>query len=302
MSNKMDKVRPKIGLVLGSGGFRGLAHIGVLKVLHQNNIPLDFIAGTSMGALFGGAYSATRDIEKIEKTVTRTGWIKGMFMLLDPAIFPHRGFLDGRGLEDFIYSFVQDKDFSETLIPFRCIACDLETGEEVILDKGKLVSAIRASMNVPFWFKPFFLDGKLLVDGDLTNPLPVNLARSAGCDIVIASSLTNKMLDISKRWSGIPRLAPIWKKLFGDKNYWKRHKYHFLSLLARTSNIIRQKMVQISLDQADIKITPQLSAKSIRWSKIYSTRHNMDRFIRIGERATEKVLPEIKKLLLHKWN
>ena len=293
----MNNKRPKVGLVLGSGGPRGFAHIGVLKVLHQNNIPIDFITGTSIGALFGGAYAVTKDIEKIEKTMARVGWFKGTFMIIDPAIFPHRGFLDGGGLEDFIHSFVQDKEFSDTLIPFKCIACDLETGEEIILDEGKLFRAIRASMSAPLWFKPLSNNGHLLVDGDLINPLPVNLARSAGCDVVIASSLTNKIIDNSKKWLGIPKLNPIWKKLFGDKNYWRRHKYNLFSLMSRTNNILRQKMVQISLDQADIKITPLITIRSPRWSKIYNSRHNLTRCIKIGEETAKKALPEIKKLI-----
>lgn len=294
----MNNQRPKIGLVLGGGGFRGFAHIGVLKVLQQNNIPLDFIAGTSIGALFGGAYAVTRNIEKIEKIMNRTGWFRGAFTIIDPAIFPHRGFLDGRGLESFIHLFVQDKDFSETLIPFKCVACDLETGEEIILDKGSLVQAIRASMSAPFWFKPFPYQNRLLVDGDFVNPLPVNLAKREGCDIVIASSLTDKILDNSHKWSGIPKLNPIWEKLFGDKNYWKRHKYNLFSLTARTNNILRQRVVQLSLNQADIKITPQLSAvRTIKWSKVYNARYNFNRAVKTGEEAAEKVLPQIKKLI-----
>lgn len=294
----MNKKQPKIGLVLGSGGTRGFAHIGVLKVLHQNNIPIDFIAGTSMGALFGGAYAATRDIEKIEKTMLRYGWLKGAFLMLDPALSPHRGFLEGDGIEEFIYSLVQDKKFSDLKIPFSCVACDISTGKEVILSSGEVVQAIRASLSAPIILKPVHLDNYLLIDGNVVNPLPVDLAKKAGCNIIIAASLTDELIG-QNPWRGVRRMRNFWEKVFKDRYFWKKQRFNSFSIVGRQNSILRQKITQMYLEQADIKITPRISIKSATWTKIYNGRYNIEKFIKIGEEATEKALPEIKKLISH---
>jgi len=294
----MTNKRPKIGLVLGSGGTRGFAHIGVLKILHQNNIPIDFIAGTSVGALFGGAYAATKDIEKIEKAFLMHGWIKGAFKMLDPALSPHRGFLEGNGVEDFIYSLVKGKEFSDLKIPFSCVACDIATGKEIELSSGKITQAIRASLSIPIIFKPVHLDNHLLIDGDIVNPLPVNLAKKAGCDIIIAVSLTDKLVSQTS-WRGVRKMRNVWEKIFGDRYFWKKQRFNLLSVMARRHTILRQKITQMYLEQADVKITPRISLKSATWIKIYNSRYNMKRLIKIGEEAAEKALPEIKKLISH---
>jgi len=178
------------------------------------------------------------------------------------------------------------------------VACDIATGKEIELSSGKITQAIRASLSIPIIFKPVHLDNHLLIDGDIVNPLPVNLAKKAGCDIIIAVSLTDKLVSQTS-WRGVRKMRNVWEKIFGDRYFWKKQRFNLLSVMARRHTILRQKITQMYLEQADVKITPRISLKSATWIKIYNSRYNMKRLIKIGEEAAEKALPEIKKLISH---
>jgi NTE family protein len=206
--------RPKIGLVLGGGGAKGAAHIGVLKVLEEQKIPIDYIAGTSMGAIVGALYASGLSAGEIEKVITAIDW-KDVF-----SGEPDRRDIDyRRKREDYqILSglslgikggkvvmptgIVKDQkvnvlfemlmlhtadidDFDKLPIPYRAVAADLETGEMVVLKSGRLADAARASMSVPGIFPPVELNGRLLVDGGIVRNVPVDIVREMGADIVI---------------------------------------------------------------------------------------------------------------------
>ena len=143
--------RPKIGLALGSGGSRGLAHIGVIKALEENNIPIDFIAGSSIGAMAGGFYAAGLSIKKMEEISLETNW-RRMFSLVDPHL--KQGLISGEKVKTFIEGYVDGKKIEDCKIPFVAVATDLKTGEIVILNKGEMAQAIRASISIPLVFKP----------------------------------------------------------------------------------------------------------------------------------------------------
>jgi NTE family protein len=207
--------RPRVGLVLGGGGARGAAHIGVLRELERMRIPIDAIAGTSMGAIVGGLYASGMSVAELEQLVADMDWTATMSD--EPArrdmrfrrkqdVRDYPIDLDiglQRGRPNFPLGVVQGQkldlilrnltlpvfnvaDFDELPIPFRAIASDIETGEMVVMQRGDLARAIRASMSVPAVLAPVRVDGHLLVDGGLVGNLPVDVVREMGVDVVIA--------------------------------------------------------------------------------------------------------------------
>jgi len=205
--------RPKVALVLSGGGAKGLAHIGALKVIEKYNIPIDYITGTSMGSIIGALYSMGYKSDEIEKIAKNINWsevfeekiskksisveekseqgkylIEISFENWKPII--PRGLISGQLLEMLLakltWSVHGVNDFQKLPIPFKCIATDIETGEAVVLDKGYLPDAIRASMSIPSVFAPIIIDNKLLVDGGLIRNLPASDAKKMGADIIIA--------------------------------------------------------------------------------------------------------------------
>ncbi len=191
-SSKSPTRRPIIGLALGSGSARGLAHIGVLRALEEAGIEANVIAGTSIGALVGAVYAAGR-IRELEAEFRRFDW-KTIGSMFDP-VFPRSGLINGRKIEGFIKSHLPARTFDELPIPFRAVATDLGTGHEVILADGDLLSAVRASISVPGILTPVNHDGRILLDGGLVNPVPVSVARALGADIVIAVDLNHDIVS-----------------------------------------------------------------------------------------------------------
>jgi NTE family protein len=215
--------RPKIGLVLSGGGARGSAHIGVLEALEELDVPVDYIAGTSMGAIIGGMYASGYSAAEIHAILGGMDWERAMLDRPDRVnrtmrakefeaqfLIPYRmGFNDGRvqlplGLiegqhldqvfREILLPVVDIHDFDRLPIPFRAVATDLVSGEEVVLSGGSLPDSLRASMSVPGVFAPVTIDGQLLVDGGMSNNLPVSVVREMGADIVIAVDISSQML------------------------------------------------------------------------------------------------------------
>jgi NTE family protein len=178
----------KVGLALGGGYARGLAHIGVLEVLEREGIPVDLIAGTSAGALVGALYAAEQDASLIRKQATQMDWV-GLTSLIDLNI-RRSGFLGGRRVAGLLKRLMGDVRFEELTIPLSCVATDIITGDEVVLRQGSVLEAVRASISVPVLFTVVKKDGRFLVDGGLVNNVPVSVAREMGADFVIAVDVT----------------------------------------------------------------------------------------------------------------
>jgi NTE family protein len=180
--------RPKIALVLSGGGARGLAHIGVLKVLNEEKLPIDMIVGTSVGALVGSLYAAGVPMEKIEKIGENIGW-NDLTNISDPNLFRlmlTRRLLSTEKMEKYLESNIGDIGFEELNIPFACIATDLKTGERIIMREGKVALAARASATVPGLFDPVEYGHRYLVDGGLSDNVPIDIAKLLGADFIIA--------------------------------------------------------------------------------------------------------------------
>ena len=188
--NTMNDSRKKLGLALGSGSARGFAHIGILRVLRDEGLPVDCIAGTSMGAIVGAVYAAGA-LPQVEAMLEKFDW-KNMAGLLDPQI-PVSGLFGGRQIEKLLKTLLSDKRIEDFSIPFAAIAADVATGEEVMFTSGDAVKAVRASMSIPGIFTPILHDHQFLVDGGIVTPVPVRAARMLGADVVIAVNLAAEM-------------------------------------------------------------------------------------------------------------
>src|SRR6202171_279895 len=215
--------RPRICLVLSGGGARGMAHIGVLKILEELKIPLDCIAGTSMGAIVGGLYASGMTAQEIDATMRSLDWQEAFrdapprrdlafrrkqddrnFLVRLPLGLKHynillpKGFIQGQKLQETLRQltlpFSNSTDFDLLPTPFRAVATDLETGNAVVMDKGDLAIAMRASMSAPGVFAPVESNGRLLVDGGLAENLPISVARAMHADILIVSDVSFPLL------------------------------------------------------------------------------------------------------------
>jgi NTE family protein len=218
-----ELARPKIGLALSGGGARGAAHVGVLRVLEAEHVPVDYIAGTSMGAVIGGLYAAGVSVEGLERLLTEIDWADASddrirredrsfrrkrdddlyLVRAAPGIgdngqvkFP-AGLVQGQKIDLLLKSFTtavaQVHNFDQLRIPFRAVAADIVTGEVISLGEGDLATAIRASMSIPAVLAPVEIDGRLLVDGGVSANLPIDVVRKMGADIVIAVDVTTEL-------------------------------------------------------------------------------------------------------------
>ena len=218
-----DVPRPKIGLALGGGGARGCAHVGVLRALEELHVPIDYIAGTSMGAVVGGMYASGMTADEIDRALAKTDWREALNDRTRYKDLAYRrkeddiryttafeaglqrgrlalpsGFRSGQKLrfqlQTYLIPVATIRDFSKLPIPFKAVAADIETGDAVVLDHGDLAEAIRASMSIPGAFSPTEIDGKILVDGGIADNLPIDVVRGMGADIVIAVDVGSPLL------------------------------------------------------------------------------------------------------------
>jgi NTE family protein len=285
--------RPKIGLALSGGGAKGLAHIGVLKVLEEKGITVDCIAGTSMGAVIGGLYAIGYDAERLEAIARAVNWND---LLLDPVprralsmpekeedgkymglfpIFGRRvelpsGLIPGQKLLALLnrltWSVHENTDFSGFPIPFRCVAADIGTGEAVVLKSGHLAAAIRASMAIPTAFTPVEMDGRLLVDGGIVRNFPVSDVRDMGADIVIG-------VDVYT-----PRTPP-------DATGWDMAR-----IVNQAVSLVNVTTVSEQRRQCDILIDPDLEGYNL------FSFDSVDSLIAAGERAARRVSGRLDSL------
>jgi NTE family protein len=184
----MAKPKPLVGLALGGGAARGLAHIGVLEVLEREGIPIDMIAGTSIGALVGALYAREEDAGLMKQQAMALDWV-ALTSLVDLTL-PKNGFIGGRRVTNLLRRFIGDIDFKDLDLPLRCVATDIISGEEIVMKEGKVLEAVRASFSIPVVFSVVKKDNRYLVDGGLVNPVPVQVVKDMGADFVIAVDVT----------------------------------------------------------------------------------------------------------------
>ncbi|HVO19832.1 MAG TPA: patatin-like phospholipase family protein [Anaeromyxobacter sp.] len=180
---------PRVALVLGGGAARGFAHIGVIRVLEQERIPVDLVVGTSVGSLIGALYASTRDSFELEWTAFQLGQDDIFDFRLMNAI-TGMGYARGEQLEAWVRSKVKQERIEQLPIPFAAVATDLNWGGKVVLDQGSVAKAVHASSAIPGVFEPVTHAGKLLVDGGIVDNIPIDVARAKGADLVIAVDIS----------------------------------------------------------------------------------------------------------------
>lgn len=186
------KHRPKIGLALGSGSARGLAHVGVIRAIEDAGIQIDYIAGTSMGALIGAVHAAGK-LDELENSFLGFDWKKTASFF--DVVLPRSGLLDGAKVSELVRSHIHADNIETLPMMFAAVASDLISGEEVVICTGDIIEAVRASISVPGIFTPVRRNGQILVDGGLVNPVPVSAARTMGAEFVIAVDLNHQIVN-----------------------------------------------------------------------------------------------------------
>jgi len=260
----------KVGLALGSGAARGLAHIGVLEVLEKEGIPIDMIAGTSAGAAIGALYAEGKDVGRIKDLVLGMGW-KRLAPLVDLAL-PKTGFIGGRKVKEQLKLIIGDIEFADLGIPLACVATDIMTGEEVVIDQGSVLEGVRASISLPVIFTVAKWRGRYLVDGSLVNPVPVNVLKRMGADVIIAVNV------IPNPGARVQQAEAL-------------RKPNIISVIMQSIYISSYLLVASCLKGADIVIEPQVA--HIGAGDFRRTQE----CILQGEWAAQGAIPEIKRQL-----
>lgn len=184
-ASSAQAARPTVALVLGGGAARGFSHIGLIRALEENGIPIDMIVGTSMGSIVAGLYAGGYSVDNMVEIATHLDTSK----LLDIPFPPTGGVVDSTGLEVFLDEILGGRTYDQMLIPFKSVAVNLGTAKDVAIGEGKVSRGILASMSIPGVFPPVEIDGQYYVDGGLTNQVPANVAAEMGADVIIAVSL-----------------------------------------------------------------------------------------------------------------
>lgn len=271
----------KLGLALSGGGVRGFAHIGVLKVLEEAQIPIGCLSGTSMGGLIAAAYACGIPLEAIEQKALCLSSKRQLMRLVD--VDGHRrGFLSGHHVRDFLTEFFLDRSFESCRIPLAIPAVDLNQGREVVFTSGLVFPAVQATIAVPGLFQPVEYGPHRLVDGGILNNLPVNLLRDLGADVTVAVNAQFDPLE-PQTWTGTGRPQfPI-------------PLPEFFSNLYAAGLIMISRLSQIHMEQCppDLMVYPPIPAGVTMFLGFQRAAE----VIAAGESCARSALPEIQNLL-----
>lgn len=258
-----NTAKPKavVALALGGGASKGFAHIGIIKVLKENNIPVKVVTGTSAGSIVGSLYASGMSPDRLELEAE----ILGKTDLVDLTL-SSSGFIKGEKLQNYINYKVGNRSIQQFPIKFAAVATDFESGKAVAFNRGNVGQAVRASASIPNVFQPTLIGGRRYVDGGLSQPVPVSAAKKQGANFIIA-------VDISAR--------PV-----------KNVNKSFFSYLDQTFNVMSIPLLQHELGQANVVIKP----KVLEMGSIGGF-DQKQRAIQLGEEAARAALPEIKRKL-----
>lgn len=295
-----------VGLVLSSGAARGLSHIGVLKVLEREKILVDVVAGSSIGALVGAAWATGKNARHLERIARYVNTKRRFFNFLDLAFPPSPGFLRGARVEAFLKRIFRDRTFADVVLPMKVVATDLETSESVVLDRGEIWRAVRASISIPGIFRPFRIDDRTLVDGAVTDPLPIRALRAEGVRKIIAVNVIPSpdavRRDVERRRlrrAGPGRPEPRPESLAERIYYWAKRKFfdagpgdipNVFDIIIRSNQFMEAEMAEVACRQADVVLRPW--APEMSWLDF----DQPGRFIEVGEREAEAHLDELRAI------
>ncbi len=286
----------RIALALGSGGARGLAHIGVLRELQAHGIRVGAVAGTSIGSVIGGFFAVGK-LDEAE-AIYRDMSLNDVIRKFDP-VFPSAGLIDGRKMIKIVKDLVEEADVSETEIPFYPVATELDTGRTRVLDTCSLWEAIRASISIPGLFTPFSVNGKWMVDGGLTNPVPVDVLRERHPEMPVLAVNLNLLPqrydadveeqeesdDESRFFDRFPKVKTFLENR-GVEWFQKNDRPGLFHVLNKTLHIVQYEIEWRSLDQnpPDYQLSPQLPGM------MFYDFHKAEHAIEEGRRVTREWL------------
>lgn len=270
MTFNVFKQSPTVGFALGGGGPKGLAHIGVLKKCEEHHVPIDYTAGTSAGAIVGAFYAKSKNIAEVEEYIVKKNWWEVLSLLADPSLV--QGILQGRKAQTFIEGYLgRDLQFDQLKMPFAAISVDLETGKSITVNNGPVAKAVMASFAIPMLFKPVYIDGKYLVDGGVTCPVPVEAVKKMGADIAVG-------VNLNKHYSS--------DSVSDRMNLFQVARHAF--------SIMTHNIALYEVKKADVVISPHVD--SIRWKTLLYEEQKI-KAIHTGEIALEEALPSIKLMM-----
>lgn len=293
----------RVGLALSSGAAFGLAHIGVLKVLEREKIPVDVIAGSSIGAMIASFWAAGKSAKEMEDIALEYTKTFRLISLIDIAPIPHLGFIKGRKVFKFLKSILKNKTFYDTHLPLKIVSSNLNTHQIAVLEEGNLAEAVRASLSVPGIFQPVRRDGLFLIDGGVLEPVPVKVLSDSGLNKIIAVNVLPSPELVLKRYLEIKEAQARLKHIVAQRDQITRLFFYLKQKISRwfspnIFDVIVQSMQAMEYElakdacrYADITITPVID--TLDWMDFKDAK----RLIRRGEEATEKLLPQIKKLV-----
>ncbi|OGX37031.1 MAG: hypothetical protein A3D87_01230 [Omnitrophica WOR_2 bacterium RIFCSPHIGHO2_02_FULL_50_17] len=290
-----------VGLVLGGGAALGIAHIGVLRVLERENIPIDIVVGSSMGALIASLWAIGKNADEIEGIAREFDKKEALLKLFDP-VFPISGLIGGRAIKLWLKRHFGNRTFYNTRLPLKIVAYDLIRREEMVIDSGSLVEAIRQSIAIPGVIEPIRQKDRLIIDGGVLNPLPTNVLVKRGIKKIIAVNVLQSPEDVcagfemAKQAEAEEEQLPFQTAPFP---FIKFRLYRFLlrpfrhnisDIIVRTLQASEYLLAEKSAQKADVFIHPDLVG--INWYELYK----VDELIKRGETAARQALVDIKKL------
>jgi len=268
---------PKIGLALGSGAARGLAHIGVLKALNEAVVPIDMIAGASMGSVIGACFAMKRNVTAVEELTLSTDW-RQLNRFLDLNLTSLRkGLIRGEKIEEILYSLIGDVRFEDLDMPFAVIATDVNTGEEVVLKEGSVIEAVKASISIPAIFVPVKIKDRFLVDGGVINPVPADILQDMGAKFIVAVNVLIEPQERKHATSSQANEASEVPSIF--------------SALLQSLYIMEHEIIKARTLKADIIITPDVNRIGA-----FDFYRGADAILE-GYRATQRILPRLQNLI-----
>jgi len=262
-------MKKHIGLSLGTGGALALSQIGVLKVIEREDIPIDMITGSSMGAVIGALWASGKTAAHIEEIILRHGSRQELLKLVDLSV-SKKGLIRGSRIVSLLRKHLGYKTFRDLRIPLKIIACNIKDGREVVLDSGSLVKAARASLSIAGIFEPVVYGNMLLVDGGIVNPVPTNVLKRMGVRYSIA---VNALPKPSKAFRAGKRV------------------FNIFDIIMRSMHATECMLANVATHFADVTIHPIIPG--VDWYEFYRARE----FIKKGELEAQKALPKIRRLL-----
>ncbi|HNV12637.1 MAG TPA: patatin-like phospholipase family protein [bacterium] len=266
-----QKKQKKLGLALGSGGFRGSAHIGVIKALIDNKISIDFLAGSSIGALIGAHYAIFKDVERTINDVLNLQKKKLNYL---KAFSLKEGFIGNKYLMKDLLKMFKGAEFKNTQVPISIVATDLISGKPFVFTKGDLAEAVMSSISIPVAFKPVKYNKEtILIDGGISNPVPDDIVKKMGADVVLSVNLYNDYIFSSS-------------------------KFDMFKIMNRATEITLLNLSKNTLKDSDVVINPDTSSYSGRSRmKAYFDKNVSLEIMTQAEKKTLKEINTIKKLL-----